>query len=129
MYFAQGFVSKHENTGPSTTIPHLPNTSYCAADLIFHRCLLVLGVCQLTKVRRQLLWSIGTEHKGKAMIMTVMMMIDDDADDDDDDDDDGDGDGDDDDDDDDDEDGDGDDDDDDDVVKVLFLPGFCVEAR
>ena len=38
MYFAQGFVSKHEKNH------HLPNTNYCAADLIFHRCFLVLGV-------------------------------------------------------------------------------------
>ena len=41
---------------------------------LFHKSLIVPGVCQLTKVRRQLLWSIETEHKGTTMIMMVMMM-------------------------------------------------------
>ena len=41
----------------------------------FHRFVHVLGVCQPTEVRRQLLWSIETEHKGKAMVVVVMMMM------------------------------------------------------
>ena len=45
----------------------------CAAGLYFHK--FVLGVCQPTKVRRQLLRRIETEHKGKAMIIMVMMMM------------------------------------------------------
>ena len=58
-------------------ISNLTNAD-CAADLVFHKLLLGLGVCQPIKVRRQLLWNIETEHKGKAMItmvITEMMMM------------------------------------------------------
>ena len=58
-------VSKHKDTGPGEGF------------LTFRMRVvqLVLGVGQPTKVRRLLLWSIETEHKGSTMIMTVKMKM------------------------------------------------------
>ena len=64
-------MSKHENTGPSRRFETFRLRIVQPASFF-----LVLGICQPTKVRRQLLWSIETEHEGKAMIiMMVVMMI------------------------------------------------------
>ena len=59
---------------PQCEISNLPNASF-AAGLFLHNFILVRGACQPTKVRRQPLWSIETEIKGKAMIMMVVMMM------------------------------------------------------
>ena len=72
--FVPGFCVEAQRHWPHWGISNLPNAS-CAADVFFHKCLLVVGVCQQTKFRRQLLWSIETEHEGKAIIMTVMTVM------------------------------------------------------
>ena len=65
-------MSKHEFTGPSR------KNAICAAGLFLHKFVMALGVCQPTKVRRQLLCRNEAEGKGKTMInivITVIMMM------------------------------------------------------
>ena len=58
---------------PQWEMSNLPNAN-CAAGFCFSF-FFVLGVCQPTKVRRQLLWSIESEHKGKETIMMLTMIM------------------------------------------------------
>ena len=70
-------MSKHEFSGFSGRFLTL-RMRIVQPTSFFHKLLLGLGVCQPFKVRRQLLWNIEMEHKGKAMItmlITEMMMM------------------------------------------------------
>ena len=74
--FYQCFVCRSTKTLTKTMAPVgdvEPSECEVHGRPLFHK-FLVLGICRPTKIRRQLLWSIETEHKGKGMIMTVMMM-------------------------------------------------------
>ena len=73
MVFTRTLCAEARKHWPQWEMSNLPNAK-CAPGLLFNKLMLVLVVCQPTKVRRKLLGGIETE-KGKGMIMMVMMMM------------------------------------------------------